>query len=291
MTLAWLPIATRQDHSRAFPWQVSCPVKGVLHTTETSTQPDYEADGKPWQNVPHAEVVPFAGSHVAVIQYVPFDRGSFSLVHPQGTAPTNGAHAIQFEMRGTCAPNGPGYHWPTADDAVLLDLFTKVIKPVSDAFRIPLVTPPWQAYPGAYGSRHHAAGDGLTNTVRLSDAGWTGWSGWVGHQHVPGNVHGDPGAFPWARMMTVAHQNPRPPTGVEYIHGLTQYGRKDHGSDHSVAVVQRHAGGGIDVDGVFGRQTKIAVENFQSRRGLPVDGVVGPQTARRFGPGVVYLPS
>jgi rare lipoprotein A (peptidoglycan hydrolase) len=33
-------------------------------------------------------------------------------------------------------------------------------------------------------------------------------------------------------------------------------------------------------DGVFGRQTKVAVKSFQKRRGLTRDGVVGPATIR-----------
>ena len=37
-------------------------------------------------------------------------------------------------------------------------------------------------------------------------------------------------------------------------------------------------GQGIQVDGVFGRNTKAAVRWFQRSRGLAVDGVVGPQT-------------
>jgi peptidoglycan hydrolase-like protein with peptidoglycan-binding domain len=42
---------------------------------------------------------------------------------------------------------------------------------------------------------------------------------------------------------------------------------------------------GIGVDGVFGPETKEAVEHFQSSHGLAVDGIVGPQTSSALGGG------
>lgn len=42
-------------------------------------------------------------------------------------------------------------------------------------------------------------------------------------------------------------------------------------------------GAGLTVDGIFGPQTKAAVENWQSEKGLIVDGIVGPQTWASLG--------
>ncbi|OKH17907.1 hypothetical protein NIES208_07650 [[Limnothrix rosea] IAM M-220] len=36
----------------------------------------------------------------------------------------------------------------------------------------------------------------------------------------------------------------------------------------------------IQVDGVFGRETKLAVMSFQEKRGLKMDGIVGTETTK-----------
>lgn len=38
----------------------------------------------------------------------------------------------------------------------------------------------------------------------------------------------------------------------------------------------------ISIDGIFGRQTLIAVQNFQAKNGLAADGIVGPKTWRKL---------
>jgi hypothetical protein len=190
--MLWLPAATRDDRG-GFPWQVACPTKGVLHTTESGSWPDY-----PPRYHPHATVLPRPGKGVEVRQHVSFDQASYALVHDSG-APTNGAHALQFELVGTCDPAGPkgAYFWPDADDAVLTDLYAKVIRPVNVALGVKLQAPPFRPYPASYGD----------NGVRFaSDAAWLAWAGWCGHEHVRGgNVHGDPGAFPWDRLVAIAN--------------------------------------------------------------------------------------
>lgn len=39
---------------------------------------------------------------------------------------------------------------------------------------------------------------------------------------------------------------------------------------------------GITDDGIFGNQTRIAVQNFQARNGLTPDGIVGQNTWRKL---------
>ncbi len=44
----------------------------------------------------------------------------------------------------------------------------------------------------------------------------------------------------------------------------------------AVSILQKRLS--ITVDGIFGHQTKMAVENFQMKHGLSADGIVGPKT-------------
>jgi hypothetical protein len=188
----WLPGATRKPmHEDGFAWQANCPTKIAWHTTEGFGLPSY-----PSQYEPHFTVVPAAGKGVAVYQHIAVTRAAYALKHT-GSAPTNGAHAIQIELAGTCDPHGPkgAYYWPEADDTVLRALWAQVGKPLADAFDVPLTAPTFKPYP--------ASAD--ANGVRFTDSQWLAWSGHCGHQHIPGNDHGDPGAFPWDRLVQIAN--------------------------------------------------------------------------------------
>jgi hypothetical protein len=190
--MLWLPAATR-DERGGFPWQVNCPTKGVLHTTESGSWPDY-----PPRYHPHATVLPHPGKGVEVRQHVSFDQASYALVHDSG-APTNGAHALQFELVGTCDPNGPkgAYYWPDADDAVLHRPVREGHPPRQRGVRREARGAPVPALPGLAGT----TGSGSHPTPHGSPG-----AGWCGHEHVRGgNVHGDPGAFPWARLVALAN--------------------------------------------------------------------------------------
>lgn len=185
--LDWLPTAQRDPHPRSFPWTETTDPKGCLHTTEGSSWPTYDG----WTVMPHATILPTRGQGILIRQHLPFSQASFALRHTR-PQPTNGDYIMQFELVGTCDPNGPGYFWPNADDTVLTALWRQVIKPLGDGFRIPFRAPAFMAYPRLAGSN------------RMTDAQFDTYSGWLGHQHVPQNDHGDPGAFPWARLVAIA---------------------------------------------------------------------------------------
>jgi hypothetical protein len=211
MSLLWLPDATK-DERGGFAWQVACPTKGIIHTTEGPSWSDY-----PPRYHPNATVKPIPGVGVQIRQHVPLNEASYALAHTTGTVATNGAHAIQFELVGTCDPHGPkgAYFWPEADDAVLTDLWRKVIQPVSAAYDIKLKAPTFRPYPASYGA----------NGVRFTEKEWLNWDGWCGHQHVPGgNDHGDPGAFPWDRLVQIAnHTEDDMPTADEIAAAVWGY--------------------------------------------------------------------
>lgn len=186
----WLQSAVK-DHVRSGgDYSERTDPKGVLHTTESPSWPTYAG----WTIPPHATIKARPGNGVDVRQHVSLQESAFALRNLGGGVQTNRDFAFQFELVGTCDPSTARqsgyYYWPEADDAVLIDLFWKVIFPVSVAFDIPLKALPFKPYPSSYGN---------TN-VRLSPSEWDTYSGWCGHQHVPENVHGDPGNFPWNRM-------------------------------------------------------------------------------------------
>lgn len=198
--MLWLPGARIVDFGTdGGTWTDRTDPKGCLHTTEGGSWPRYD-DGK---KAPHLTVLPIPGKGIEKHQHVSFAHAARALRNPPGGVQTNRDHVFQIELIGTCVKGGPGYYWPDADDVVLAALYHEVIHPISAAFAIPELAPPWQAYPASYGAR------GRTNTVRMSGSQFDHYSGWLGHQHVPENDHGDPGAFPWSRMIATASTAPQ----------------------------------------------------------------------------------
>ncbi len=57
----------------------------------------------------------------------------------------------------------------------------------------------WKAYPASYGSG---------NGVRMSFSQWNSFKGVCGHQHVSENLHGDPGALGFDRILELANGQP-----------------------------------------------------------------------------------
>lgn len=174
---------------------------GVVHTTEGPSLPTYSGGSE----APNFTLLPdFAAKKLKVYQHFDFDVSSRALVNASGGVQTNTLNVVQFELVGTCDPTThknwndkkvQHIYWPAAPDWALLE-FAKIVRWAYDNHKISMATTvTWKAYPGSYG-----AGNG----VRLSFAQWTNYYGWLGHQHVPENLHGDPGAFPMAKVLAFA---------------------------------------------------------------------------------------
>lgn len=188
-------------YEKAFPGDSMKSNVGVVHTTEGTTLPTYSGGSE----APNFTLVPdFATKTLKVYQHFDFDVSSRALVNAAGGVQTNTLNVVQFELVGTCDPKSDKdwndkkvqhIYWPAAPDWALLE-FAKVVRWAYDNHAVPMTsTVTWRGYPDSYGA---------SNGVRLSNAAWTNYRGWLGHQHVPENLHGDPGAFPMARVLAYA---------------------------------------------------------------------------------------
>lgn len=175
----------------------------VLHTTETTSWPGYEGGA----TAPHLTILPvLADERLQVRQHFPFEMSSRALRNDSGGVETNTANALQIELIGTCskpyADRADALHWPTAPEWAIREL--AVIMRELDA-KLPGVVlrdaapRGWLPYPKSYGT---------ANGQRMSFSEWRAATGICGHQHVPENTHGDPGAFPIKQLLLLAAAKP-----------------------------------------------------------------------------------
>jgi hypothetical protein len=123
---------------------------------------------------------------------------------------TNTLNACQVEIVGTCDP-ATHTKWAAAG---IQHLFTPELPDwavrdmaafarwAHEQHGVPLSSGlEFRAYPSSYGD----------SPVRMSGAQWSAFKGHCGHQHVPENDHGDPGAFPMVAILTAAKNGTTPP--------------------------------------------------------------------------------
>jgi hypothetical protein len=171
----------------------------VLHTTEGRSLPGYEGGA----TAPNITAVPdLAAKRLRWYQHFDIDRSSRALVNLTGGVETNTLNVCQVELVGTCDPtthkkwaSAPHIYWPEAPDWALAEV-AEFLRWMHAEHGVPLTGPAkWPAYPSSYGS---ASGQ------RMTGAQWTAFNGVCGHMHVPENVHGDPGAIDFARLIALA---------------------------------------------------------------------------------------
>lgn len=220
----------------------------VLHTTESASWPGYAGGG----NAPHDTLQPLAGVGIRVRKHIPYSSFAKALVNLPGGVETNRRGAIQLELMGTCDPKMKNvmYYWPEADDAVLSAL-ADYLRPLMEEFRIAKRGAEFEAYPASYGNSYG------TNGLRFSMEEWLAFSGICGHQHIPENLHGDPGKFPIERLLAFINDETKPITNTT--------------PPPSVKRPNKVWKPGLDEDGVLGRQTVLALQRIL---GTPQDGKI-----------------
>jgi hypothetical protein len=170
----------------------------VWHSTEGTSLPSYDGGS----NAPNFTAKPdFAAKRLVWYQHFEFDVSSRALVNKAGGVQTNTLNVVQVEIVGTCDPathkrwgTTPHLYTPELPDWAIRDL-AAFAKWAHEQHGVPLTSAvTFKAYPSSYGS----------NGVRMSGSTWNGFTGHCGHQHVPENDHGDPGAFPMAAILARA---------------------------------------------------------------------------------------
>lgn len=168
--------------------------RGVLHTTEGKTAEGsfsvYKAKGY-W---PHF-TASFETGDFQIWQHLPLDVGGYALANIGGGVETNRQRAIQIELVGSADINNKSWgdaYVENFPDAYLSGIakWMRWLEVQTGVKRI--AVPRWLPYPKSYGA---------DNGIRMTPAAWTFFNGWCGHQHVPENLHGDPGLINISRLL------------------------------------------------------------------------------------------
>lgn len=278
----------------------------VWHSTEGTSLPTYSGGAI----APNLTAVPnWSRKQLDWYQHFGFDTSARALVNRAGGVETNTLNVCQVEIVGTCDPathkrwgSTPHLYMPELPDWAIRDL-AEFARWAHDEHGVPLTSGvTWKAYPGSYGA----------NGVRMSAAKWESYRGHCGHQHVPENDHGDPGALPMAEILAAASKGSGTSSGgassnpggsssatpkVSLAH-IVAAARKDPSAAQGhttyrteVLVVERAlAAEGLlskaYVDGSFGTKSVTAYAALQRRygyRGADANGIPGMASLTRLG--------
>lgn len=234
------------------------PAIHVLHTTETTGWPGYSGG----DSAPHFTIHPQLRQ---TRQHFPITAGARAL-RPGGVN-ANEMGTIQYEIIGYAAQS---HTWPD-DDLVYI---AHVLAIVGREAGIPA-----QASVAFRGS---AAAYGTGSSTRLSKAAFHSYAGILGHQHIPGNTHWDPGEININRLVqligggiTPPAPKPAPPASRTnprvIVRGLT--GDDVLASQEDLARLGFYSG---KLDGICGPIHEAAILAFQTAAGIARDKAYGP---------------
>jgi len=160
-----------------------------LHTTEGGSIAGAIAAYKANNSWPHTTVECRFGHTYERCGHLDLDVAARSFRNEAGGVQTNRDGVVQIEVVGFATrPSEIDWAW----------LGEHVVGPICQLKGIPVQSSVvWRPYPASYG-------EGASQ--RLSAAQWTAYQGVLGHQHVPENSHGDPGAIPILVLLGAAKQ-------------------------------------------------------------------------------------
>ena len=158
---------------------VAGPARGVLHTTEGATRLGARSAFVQHNSWPHFTITDETGT-VEVFQHLPISLAGRALKHPPGTVETNRHTAIQIEIVGFAAKS-PSFSKAYLDGIAKLMRWIEKNAHVAKSSTVTFVSP--------------------GHETRLTDQAWVKYDGWCGHQHVPHNLHQDPGAIAIAHLL------------------------------------------------------------------------------------------
>lgn len=172
-------------------WADDSPDRIVLHTTEGSSIAGAFAAYTAAGSAPHFT---YDASADRLAQHLSMNTSAYALVNAPGGVQTNRTgRCIQIELIGfaTAAPD-----WPADDNARIGRLLKRIHDEGGVDFQY--VAPEFLPYPASYGRTR----------VRMSFDEWTAFNGVCGHEHVPENYHGDPGAIRINEVLAAAGGGP-----------------------------------------------------------------------------------
>lgn len=166
---------------------------GVMHTTESPVGKYRSGGGSNYGNFGHTSFPHFTvdvqGGKCVVFQHISIRKAAKALRNTSGGAQTNREGCIQIEVVGTATKPFTA----RTDAAVLVAGLAKLMRWIESQTKIPpRATVGFVAYPASYGT---------SAKQRMSEATWEAYAGWCGHQHVPENSHGDPGAIDFKKLL------------------------------------------------------------------------------------------
>jgi hypothetical protein len=239
--------------------------KIVLHTTETVGLPNY-----PWP--PHITVDVFGK---IIWEHIEADKGAYALRSPgrpySPNADAGPSYQIELITYARKVPAHPDDWYQNLDELLVY---------LCDELGVPK-----RFIPKGFGAAGWAYGTEARSRISWDEL--IRFTGILGHQHVPGNTHWDPGDLDLGRLPLSGDLRPPTPEPEEgFIVNVTkvQVSTTQNKTHDDVAIAQGvlHAKGfGAKVgaiDGFFGTKTKSGTVAFQKKAGLVQDGIIGPKT-------------